>query len=244
MRGHIRQRSPGSYTVWLELPRVQGRRQQETFTFRGTRKEAEAKLAERISQIERGDYSAPEKMTFADVSARWLAARKPNLSARTYDRYDGICRDYLLPAFADLQIRKLTPLHVEDAIARWRTAKAKNRPGMLGPRTVHHIFTTLKTILAQAIRWNLIVRNACDAVTPPSKGHSEVRALNENAAQALLRGLAGSSLAAPVNVTLLTGLRRGELLGLKWDDVDLGRGTLHIQRSLEQLRDGACPFKD
>jgi hypothetical protein len=63
MRGHIKQRSKGSYTVWIELPRVNGNRRRETFTVRGTRKEAEGKLAERISAIECGDYSRAGKMT-------------------------------------------------------------------------------------------------------------------------------------------------------------------------------------
>lgn len=249
MRGHIRAwRSAGVFKVWLEHPTVDGKRKRETFVVRGTKKDAEARMAERIAAIERSDYSRAERSTVADLADRWLKARKPNIGAKTFSRYQGIVRDYIKPTLGDVQLRKLTPLHVEDALGRWRnvvpTARKSRKAGKLGQRSLHHNFATLNTMLKQAVRWNLIARNPCEAVLAPSKGRAEIAALDEDQAVALLSGLRDTSLAAPVHFTLLTGVRRGELLGLKWSDVDIARRVAVIQRSLEQIRPGVNAFKD
>ena len=245
MRGHIRQwRKPGVFKIWLNLPAVNGRRQQETFVVYGSRKDAEAKMAQRIAAIERADYSRSDRSTVAEAADRWLKARKPNIGAKTYARYEGIVRDYVKPIIGELQLRKLTPLHIEDAIARWRAAvPKKRRSGKLGRRSLHHNFCTLNTLLKQAVRWNLLTRNPCEAVSPPTKGRADVVALNEGKAVALISGLRGSPLGAIVHFALLTGLRRGETLALRWDDIDVERQVANVQRSLEQLQNGKCSFK-
>lgn len=246
MRGHIRAwRNPGTWKVWLDHPVVDGKRKRETFVVHGTKSEAEAKMAEHIAAIGRSDYSRAEHSTVADVADRWLKARKGSVGAKTFTRYEGIVRDYIKPAFGDIQLRKLTPLHIEDALAKWRNALPVGRKiGRLKQRTVHHIFSTLKAVLAQAQRWNLAVRNPCDSITAPPKGRADVSALDEDRAIALLEGLRHTSLAAPVQFTLLTGLRRGELLGLRWSDVDLEGRVANVCRALEQLKGGASAFKD
>lgn len=202
-------------------------------------------MAERIAAIERSDYSRAERSTLSDAADRWLRARRPNVGAKTYARYEGIVRDYIKPTIGDVQLRKLTPLHIEDAISKWRDAVPKKRlGGRLGNRSLHHLFATLNTMLKQGVRWNLIARNPCEAVSPPSKGRAEIVALDEAGAVALLEGLHDTCLAGPVRLALLTGLRRGELLALKWDDVDLDRRVAVVKRSLEQCQGGACAFKD
>lgn len=244
MRGHIRRRSKRSFTVWIELPRVNGKRKREVLTVIGTQKQAEAKMSERIAAIEGGDYSRAGKMTVTECLNRWLSSRESSIGRETLARYKSITNDYLIPSFGSVPLKKLTPLHVEDALAAWRTAKRKDRKaGKLSQRTVHHIFSTLKNALKQAVRWNLITRNPCDAVTPPSIGHADVQALDEARAAALIRALENTPLAVPVFLTILTGLRRGELLGLKWDDIDFENRWLYVRRALEQLENG-CAFKE
>lgn len=178
MRGSIKPHLKSSFKIWIEMPTVGGKRKREVLIVRGTRKEAEAKLAERISAIEAGDYSRAGNMTFEPCLRRWLVARKATLANKSYDRYEAIVNDYLVPAFGTLPVKKLTPLHIEDALNAWRLSDRKNRkPGKISPRTVHHIFSTLKSALNQLCRWNLITRNPCSAITPPSKGHTEIKAI-------------------------------------------------------------------
>jgi integrase len=246
MRGHIRAwRNSGTFKVWLEHPTVDGKRQRETFVVHGTRKEAEAKMADRISEIERADFSRVDRSNVKDAAERWHRARKGDVGARTHSGYEAVFRDYINPAFGDVALRKLTPLHIEDALAKWREAVPKgHKKGRLKPRSLHRIYATLNTMLKQCMRWGLIARNPCDSVTAPSRGRSEIGALDENRALALLHGLRDTSLAAPVHLTLLTGLRRGELLAMQWDDVDLERRVLNVRRSLEQTESRKWAFKD
>jgi hypothetical protein len=177
MRGHIRAwRKPGTFKIWVELPVVDGKRQRETLVFHGSRKEADAKLAERISAIERGDYSRSDRSTVAEAADLWLKARKGSVGARTLSGYEAVARDYIKPAFGTLKLRKLTPLHVEHALAKWREGNGVKKQKVkrpLKPRSVHRIFATLNTMLKQAVRWNMISRNPCESVTTPSRGRSD-----------------------------------------------------------------------
>ncbi len=243
MRGHVRSwRKPGTFKIWIELPTVNGRRKRETLVFHGSRKEAEAKLAERIAEIERGDFSRADRSTVAEAADQWLKARKGAIGTRTHGGYEEVVRDYIRPAFGSLQLRKLTPLHIEHALSKWRQKGARDRK--LSSRTLYRVFATLNTMLKQAVRWNMIWRNPCECVTAPAKGRSEIAVLDESHALALLDGLRDTTLSAPVHLTLLTGLRRGELLGLKWGDVDFERRSLIVRRSLEQIGAGVSAFND
>jgi integrase len=246
LRGSIKSRSKGSHTVWIELPKtIDGKRRREVFTVRGKLKDAEAAMARRISEIESGIFSDASRVTVAEYLERWLVATEARIGARTFERYASIVRDTLIPTFGQQRLAKLTPLHVEDAVGRWRTQPRRDRKkGTLSSRTVNHFFSTLKAALTQAVHWNLVPRNPCDAVRAPSKGNAHVKAIDEHQAVALLGAMGGTVLAMPTRVALLSGLRRGELLALRWEDVDFERGVIHVRRSLERLRSGELRFKE
>lgn len=188
-------------------------------------------MARRIAEIEGGQYSRPGKMTVRECVNRWLEARSGTVGAKTHDRYKGIADYYIIPTLGDLPLKKLMPLHVEDALAKWRKEKCKSRKsGPISKRTVYHIFATFSAVMAQAVRWNLIPKNPCDSVTAPTKGHSDVTALNEDQVVHLLQTLKGTLIAAPTQVAVMSGLRRGELLALRWEDIDLENGTIRVTR--------------
>jgi integrase len=249
VRGHIESwgKKPNTFKIWLELPPVKGKRKRETFIVHGDKKFADAKMAERIAEIERGDYSRADKSTVTQAAERWLKARKGSVGARTLSGYEAVVRDYINPALGNVQLRKLGPLHIEDALATWREGngvKKRKVKRKLKPRSVHRIFATLDTMLKQAVKWDMMVRNPCDNVMGPPRGRPEIATLDQDGALALGAGLQGTTLAAPVGLTLLTAMRRGELLGLKWQDVDFDRRAVNVRRALEQIRGSVCDFKD
>ena len=189
MRGHIQAwgKKPNTFKIWLNLPPVKGKQKQETFVVHGSKKEAEAKMAERITEIERGDYSRAGRLTVSKAADRWLlkVLDSPKVGAKTYNRYEGIVRDYIKPYLGHVQLRKLTSDHIDDAVAQWRKAVPIGRKkGTLKERTVHHIFVTLKTMLRQAVRSNMISRNPCDSdsVEAPSKGRPTSNGSNKMSA--------------------------------------------------------------
>lgn len=236
MKGQIRSRSRGSYTIVVALPRgLDGKRRREVFTVKGMRKVAEAEMARRIHEIETGHVTSATRVTLAQFMERWLDAKKSSaLAYSTVERYEDLSRRYIVPALGAVQLNKLSPLQIEEAIGKWRsTTRGGGRKGKIGQRTVHHIYSTLRTALYQAQRWNVITRNPSANVDRVTRGASEIGALDEVAALQLIKALQGDALEIPTLVTVMTGLRRGELLALKWSDIDLQGAVLKVRRSLE-----------
>jgi integrase len=244
MKGHIRQRGPQSWAIVLDLGRdAEGKRRQKWHTVRGSKKDAQRELARLLHEINTGAYVEPSRMTVSDFLDRWLDDyARASVSAKTFERYEEIVRLHLKPALGHHPLAKLQPLH----IARYYTeALASGRidgSGGLSARSVLHHHRVLRAALHQGVKWLLLPRNPADAVDPPRPQHREMRALDETATAKLLRAAAHSRLSLPVLLAVTTGLRRGEILALRWQDVDFQNGTFAVRQSLEQTR-GGLSFK-
>ena len=240
MKGHIRQRGPQSWAVVLDLGRdASGKRRQKWHTVRGTKKDAQRELARLLHELNTGAYVEPSRMTLSDYLDRWLEDyARPNVSGKTFERYEEIVRLHLKPALGHHTLSKLQPLHIalyySEALASGRT----DGSGGLSARSVLHHHRVLRAALHQAVKWLLLPRNPADAVDPPRPKHREMRALDEAATAKLLRAASESRLSLPVLLAVTTGLRRGEILGLRWQDIDFEKSSLAVRQSLEQTRDG------
>ena len=155
---------------------------------------------------------------------------------RTYERYEQIVRVHLKPGLGRQQLKSLTPAHVR-SLYRDRLADG------LSPRTVQYVHRTLSKALKQAVSDGLIPRNACDAVRAPRPTKKEVTPLTQDQARSLLAAARGERLEALFTVALHCGLRQGELLGLKWEDVDLAAGKLSVRRTLSETREDGFRFE-
>jgi integrase len=150
---------------------------------------------------------------------------------RTYERYESIVRVHLTPAIGKVKLKTLTPDHV-------RGLYRKKLDGGLAPRTVLHIHRTLSKALKQATDDGLIPRNAAALVKPPRPRREEIRPLNRDQVRALLEAVREDRLEALYVATVIAGLRRGELQGLQWEDLDLEAGALQVRRTLSEPRSG------
>lgn len=147
-----------------------------------------------------------------------------------------IARDFLIPLLGAIPIVKLAVVDVKKALNEGRDAPRKDRKkGKLSDRTIHHVFSTLKSVLANAVRDEAVKRNVCCSVRTPSKGHSRVRAIDETAALALLDILDVTPLGLPTRIALLTGLAGGTACAPLERSRPDGR-TFHVRRSLELVR--------
>ncbi len=230
MRGTIRQRSKGSWQLIFDAPReADGKRRQARQTIHGTKKEAEAKLRELLTAMERGDYVAPTSETMGAFLRHWLDNyAATHVSPRTYRDYDGIVRRYLQPALGGLPLARVKPQHVQGLHA---TLLGRG----LSPRTVLHTHRVLSEALSHAVKWQLVARNVCDAVDAPRPERKEMAALDAHGVARLLAASEATPYRDLFSVAIYTGLRRSELLGLRWTDVDLDRGRLSVVAGLHRL---------
>ena len=240
MRGHVRKRGKASWAIVLDLGRdATGKRRQKWHAVKGTRREAETELTRLLNELRTGEYVEPSKMAVSDYLDRWLRDyAKPRVAPKTYERYSQIVEKEIKPELGQHALAKLRPLHIQAFYAKALSEGRKDGTGGLSPQTVVHFHRLLHKALDQAMRWQMLPRNPASAVEPPRPQRKQMRALDENETATLLRLVSGTRLYMPVLLAVTGGLRRGEILALRWQDMDLESGRAVIMRSLEQTKDG------
>lgn len=260
MKGHIKRgRVEGTWYLRVELPREGTKRRRERETFRGTRREADARLRELLRLAENGGLENT-RLTFAELAlgtikpkhpcdkpceeelhekhrvGGWLNATRTRVGNRTWWRYRQIVKLYLVPALGEMQMTKMKPAHIEAALAAWSTAtKIKRTKKPLSARSVKHLRDTLRAVCRWGLRMELIFRDPVAAVEPPKCEALEMQTLDVSGVAGLLKAAHGTDLEAPIAILVGTGLRRGELLGLRWTDIDFEAGRLTVRRSVEMV---------
>ena len=190
--------------------------------------DAERALRQAMTDADRGFVFDGGTLTVDDYLTRWLKDSVENTVRRsTFAQYKSVVNRHLIPALGRLKLKSLTPAHA-------RHLYREKLDSGLSPRTVQYIHVTLHKALKQAVMDGLIPRNAADAVKAPQVHKKEVKPLTPAEVAALLSAASGDRLEALYVTAVHTGLRRGELLGLKWTDIDLDARTLSVQRSLDK----------
>jgi integrase len=238
MRGHITKRGKDSYTIVLNLGRdpETGKRKQQWVSVKGTKKDAEKRLSELLSQLDNGIYVQPKRTTFADYLEMWLNEyAKNNLSPRGFERYAGIIRKHLIPDLGKVTLTQLKPEHLQ----KHYTTKLNDG---LSARTVRYHHALIHVALQTAVKWGLVSRNVADAVDPPRIRRNEMQTWDEDDVNRFLEAAKDSPYYALFHTALYTGMRRSKLLGLKWTDVDFILSQIYINRSLHHLKDGSYIF--
>lgn len=250
-KGHIRERSPGSFNIGVYLGRDEdGKQRYRWRTIRGSRRKAQAELNQMLADAQSHKLMPSSGLTVKTYLERWLVDyAKPKVSGTTYDRYKEIVERSLIPELGHRRLEQLRPMTIQAAYTKWLESGRKPRklksaklrtPALKGlsARTVTHYHRVLHLALKTAVRWQLLSVNPIDAVTPPRVTAAEPRVPSEADAMKLLAALHGTRLVVPVMLAATSGLRRGEILALTWQDIDFRRGTLSISKALERQRDG------
>lgn len=223
-----------SYLVRVEYPPnpVTGKRRQRSKSFT-TKKEAEKELAKWLHEIDTGMAVDTSKATITEHTEAWLSTvAQHNVRPTTIAHYRATVKNHIIPRLGTVAVQKLTPARIQ---AMYSEMLAEGK----GTRTVQLTHLRLQQALSLAVQWNIIARNPCDLVTPPRNQRKELRTWNRDHVRRFLDA-ATSDVYAPLwEIALATGMRRGELLGIRWQDVDLTRGTLTIQQAVTLLNDKA-----
>jgi integrase len=246
MRGHITKRGKNSYSIAISLGKdaATGKYKYQWVSVKGTKREAEKHLAELIHQLDNGTYIKPGKTTLAEYLERWLKEYSwPNLAPRTTEGYESIIHRHIIPALGKIPLIQLKPEHLQRYYSEKLSGGRYDGKGDLSRTTVSHHHTCLHRALKMALKWGLINRNPADAVTPPRPQRSEMHTMNEDDLHSFLEAAKRTPYYVLFYLALFTGMRRSELLALRWTDVDLLLCQIYVTRSLHHLRTGEIIFR-
>jgi integrase len=236
---NITKRGKNSYRIKFDVEATaESGRQTRFVTFRGTRAEAKIEAAKITAAISKGEYVEGSKETVAEFGERWLRDwAKGNTSNKTYSRYEELLRLHVSPHVGTKRIQKLRASHLQTLYATLQ------RETGLAARTVLHVHRVAHRMLRHAAQWGVVHQNVATLVDAPSVQSKEIEILTPGEVHAVLRTLKGRPIYALATLALGTGMRRGEMLALRWQDVDLNGAVLRVERSLEQTTEFGLVFK-
>jgi integrase len=172
-----------------------------------------------------------ERQSLGQFLKDWLESIEGSVRPTTFRRYEQYVRLWVEPELGKVALAKVSPQDVQRLYTLW-LKRGKS------PTSVHHLHTVLHRALGQAHRWGLASRNVADLVDPPRIARKEMASLSQEEVVRLLQAAADDRLEALYVLAVTTGMRQGELLGLRWEDVDLKRQILRVRGSLQKMRDG------
>jgi integrase len=223
--GSLYARPDGQWRAQIDLGWHGGRRVRRSVSGR-TRREVVDKLTALRRTIEAGLQPTSDRLTVGAYLDDWLEAARPAIRPSTWTRYASMVRTQLSPRIGRLPLTKLSAGDVERMLREMTD---------VSPRTRHHARAILRTALARAVRHGLILRNAAALAEPPHVEHREVESWDAVQVRRFLGAARGHRLETLFTVAIVTGLRQGELLGLRWPDVDLQAGTLTVRHALQRI---------
>ena len=231
MNGHVTKKGAKYYVV-LEMgvdPET-GRRRRKWHSGYDRKKDATDALHELVTDVRKGAYVEPSKETFGEYLTRWLPTIRETVRANTFESYRSAVEVHLVPSLGHHPLRQLDRSTFSTYYSELSRSGRANGGGGLSPRSVRAIHVTAHKALRDAVKDNLLVRNPTDDAAVPAPVRSATPSWTAEQVTTFLRSIEGKRL-YPVLLTLATtGMRRSEVLGLRWTDVDLEAGTLAVRR--------------
>jgi integrase len=248
VKGHFKKRG-ASWYFWIELDAgPDGARKQKSRGGFKTRKEAERAYAEFRDEVRRGTYVEPSKLTLNRfLEEEWFPGIRASVRPTTFEHYHRLFRDYVRPSLGRTLLPNVTPPRLNafyaDLLESGRCNGDRARPG-LAPKTVRHVHTMLHKALADAVRWGSLSRNPASLATPPKPRTPEMKVWTPEELRRFLEFAQSHRLYAAWLLCVTTGMRRGEVLGLSWNHVDLRRARLSVVRNLTVVNYGRVEFSE
>jgi integrase len=235
--GSIYQRGDGLWTATVSLGYDGNGKRRRRTVYGESKKEVQDKLRKLQNQAANGQVVAPGKLKVGEYLDRWLEDYvRVNRSPNTYRSYEGVVRCHVKEHVGGVRLADLTPAHVQGLYS------AMERGGA-SPRLRQLTHAVLRKALAQALKEDLVIRNACVAVDRPRVPKTEMVTFTPEQTRQFLATAAPHRLSALFVLAAATGMREGELFALAWSDIDLEGGALSVQQTLEEI-DGKHRLKE
>lgn len=243
MRGYIRKRAKrkNSWSVTVDLGKdpSTGKRKQKYFTVEGSKKDAEKFLTQILRDLDTGRYMDPAKMTTGEFLETRIENHGINVKATTKENYESIIRTHLIPELGNIPLSKLNPIHIQSLYAKkLQKGHADGKDGGLSTRMLRYMHSLLNESLSYAVSIKLIPENPAKNVKPVRVLQKEIACLTPEQVKAFLEAAKNDRFYPLFLCASGTGLRRGELLGLKWQGVDFDNATLTVRRTLARTKKG------
>jgi len=228
-------------TVDAGVDPATGNRKQKKLTA-ASKGELEKMAAQVLADVSRGTYFEPDKITVGEYLDYWLETyARPSVSS-TFDSYSDTIRLHIKPALGNVPLAKLTPAHLQGyyskALKSGRKDNKKTVGRGLSPTTVLYHHRVISDALSHAVGWEIVQRNVALSVKAPRKAKTVVNPFTAEEAHSINKGLTGTYFFAPTYLTTYTGLRLGEVLGLRWVNINLKDGYLTVKEALHRKKDG------
>jgi integrase len=241
MEGSLYQR--GKQKIWYlrydePSPLGKGRRQRNVRIGKMTKTDAEGRKRTILRRLDEG---VPEEtrtaMTVEEFLNSWLVAIHDSVAATTYARYADVVKRHVNPVIGRVRLKKCSTEHIEQVYA---SVRARG----LSKQTCLHVHRILHTAFKYAVRVRRILKeNVVGLVTAPKPDARDLPAMNPDSVKLLVQAARGTRLEVPVALAAVSGLRRGEVLALRWRNIDFGKNALYVSESLEQTRQCGVRFK-
>ncbi|MBC9785530.1 site-specific integrase [Heliobacterium chlorum] len=198
--------------------------------------EAYNKMMAAKAQIITGNFVEPTRMTVKDWMTYWLAeCIEPNVKPTTYAQYETMARVHIIPTLGSLALQKIQTSDIQlmyNAKLKFKVSNGK----ALAPRTIRHIHNVISAAFKQAIKEGKLLKNPAEAVKLPKKVKPDIRPLKLNEVRQFLKEIVAHKFYAAFLLELRLGLRRGELIGLRWQDIDFERRILYVRQTVQRAQ--------
>jgi integrase len=240
--GSIFRRKDGRWVGSLNLGWENGKRKRRHF-YAATASEVRDELLKARFDQSRGLPVASERQTVAKFLEGWLEhTLKSRAKPRSVESFTVIVNKHIVPALGRIRLDKLTPQQVQALLEKKREPyKTKTKAGKviekhgLSPQSIASIRTVLRSAINQALKWGMVARNVATLIDPPRIPRPKTHAIDADGARKLLEAARGERFEAILVLALTLGLRRGEILGLRWSDVDFDSRTIRVNQALQRV---------
>ena len=252
MAGSIEKRGDSYRLVCVVGYNLQGRPIKKSKTVHCSKKEAKIELAKFVADVQKGMYVEGKSLKFTDFVEIWKRDYgSKELAPSTYKRYLGILESRIIPFFGHFRVDKIKPTDImqfydllskDTQIVRRKNNNGKKTGKPLSPKTILEHHRLLRAMLQKAVYWQMIVSNPAERVQAPKTKKPKRKYYDDEQIKALISGLMELTeeqfkYKVAIILTIFTGVRLGELMGLEWDDINFREGIVSINRSSQYLAD-------
>lgn len=227
MAGHV-EKSGSTWKVIIELGRdEEGKRIRRAFRGFKTKKEAQGFLNDKEHELKTGTFIDRNSGTVAELLKQWMEDKRAQVRVTTYRGYEWLVERHLIPHLGHIRLDELKPIHLQTA---YRKMMDGEKP--LSNRSVKHAHQILSQTLDRAVKWGMLPRNIADAVDSPRAKKTNMAVWDEISTRTFLEAAQGDDYYILFLLAVYTGMRKSEIMGLRWADVDLQTAQLSIRQTL------------